>query len=465
MIIISAQSLKPALTGLAKVISHRGSIECLRCIRVDASPDRVTLSGTDLDLTANIVLPEADCGSTASFLLPLDRLQAFVRRVQSRSVLCLEPGCISCDLGTGRIAEDVACPAVEEFPAIPTFTAECVSLPSSFPSRFAEAMSCSSTDQTRYVLNGIGLDVSQPGSHYLVGTDGRHLFSANSFTLPLEASLIVPNHKLLTWRGLSDLPWSMASETKAGKSTLRIIAGNWTITTKTVDGQYPNWRQVIPKEADRRTRVTMPEEHDFNRIVNGLPGGNAEDKPVDLVIESGGVWIKDLAGGANLRLDGAKASGPDLTVRLNRDYLTKAFDFGLTEIGFVDALAPLTFTREGRQLVVMPLRVSTGKSPSQPTKQTTPSEPQPKKTDMPNSTEKPSETPRSQTPDTPETEIPCLEAAIDQLDAFKATFREALAGLSDLNALLRQAVKEQRTTKKEVHQVRQTLRSLQSVRI
>lgn len=43
--------------------------------------------------------------------------------------------------------------------------------------------------------------------------------------------------------------------------------------------------------------------------------------------------------------------------------------------------------------------------------------------------------------------------------------RETLTGLTDLTNLLRQAVRDQRAGEKEVHQVRQTLRSLQSVRI
>lgn len=71
---------------------------------------------------------------------------------------------------------------------------------------------------------------------------------------------------------------------------------------------------------------------------------------------------------------------------------------------------------------------------------------------------------RSGTP-TPPADKPAIEAAIDKLDAFKATFREALTGATELTALLRQAVRDQKAGDKEVHQVRQTLRSLQSVKL
>jgi len=73
--------------------------------------------------------------------------------------------------------------------------------------------------------------------------------------------------------------------------------------------------------------------------------------------------------------------------------------------------------------------------------------------------------PRSTTPVTPAAEKPAIEAAIDKLDAFKTVFREALVGVTELTTLLRQAVRDQKAGEKEVQSVRQTLRSLQSVRI
>ena len=474
MINISVNQLKPALAGLSKVVSGKSSLECLRCVRVDATPERVTLMGTDLDLYARVSLPEAKCDATASFLLPLDRLQAITRRFQPRTVLNLEPGRISCDLGTGRVEENIACPAVVEFPEEPGFEVEPVSLPESFARRFAEAMGCSSTDATRYVLNGVQLDTSDTAGHYLVGTDGRHLFSANSFILPLPESAIIPSHKLLLWRGLADVPWALAGQKKEGSVLVRLAAGDWTLTMKPIDGNYPNWKQVVPNTQQHRTTVTLPDEHEFATIVNGLPGGELKDRPVDLVIEGGSIAVKDITGGSSILLDGAKAKGPDVTTRLNRDYLAKAFDYGLTHIGLIDGMSAIHFTREGRQMVVMPLRVA-DVPPQEPTNQPAPQEPTAETTaeNQPQTERKPmTETNGTATPhlngaqrSTPAAEKPAIEVAIDKLDAFKATFRETLVGLTELTTLLKQSVRDQKAGEKEIHQVRQTLRSLQGVRI
>ena len=62
-------------------------------------------------------------------------------------------------------------------------------------------------------------------------------------------------------------------------------------------------------------------------------------------------------------------------------------------------------------------------------------------------------------------EKPTIETAIEKLDVLKVTFREALAGLTELAALLRQSVRDQRAGEKEIQQFRQTLRTLQNVRI
>ena len=66
---------------------------------------------------------------------------------------------------------------------------------------------------------------------------------------------------------------------------------------------------------------------------------------------------------------------------------------------------------------------------------------------------------------TPAAEKPAIEVAIDKLDGFKVIFREALTSITELTTLLRQAVRDQKAGEKEIHQVRQTIRSLQSVKL
>jgi chemotaxis protein histidine kinase CheA len=149
-----------------------------------------------------------------------------------------------------------------------------------------------------------------------------------------------------------------------------------------------------------------------------------------------------------------------------RDYLTKAFDYGLTSISLIDPMSALLFTREVRQMVVMPLRVADAPA-AKPTNQPAPSEPQPERKPMPatNGQTNGAATPHLNGANHSTAEKPAIEVAIEKLDAFKVTFREALIGVTEITTLLKQSVRDQKAGEKEIHQVRQTIRSLQGVKI
>ena len=56
------------------------------------------------------------------------------------------------------------------------------------------------------------VDLNQNSGHYLVGTDGCHLYSANSFHLDLAQSIIVPQRRFLSWNGFTnDGEWTVAT--------------------------------------------------------------------------------------------------------------------------------------------------------------------------------------------------------------------------------------------------------------
>ena len=461
MICLPVGELKPALAGLAKVISRKASLECLRCVKVEAASGEVTLAATDLDLYAKVNVPAPDCEPAPGFLVPFGALQSAVRRLPPQSRLRLAPDHLTRELEGSNVGEAVTAPEASEFPTEPDLKTRPVPLPEGFGERLGQAFGCSSTDDSRYVLNGVHIDTSERACHHLVGTDGRHLFSANSFTLPLKESLTVPNHRFLTWRGLTELPWAAASEPKESSTWVRFVVGSWTVTFKAIEGNFPNWRIVVPNKGSAKTTVTLPDSHDFGRIVRGLPGGEHENKPVLLAVGNGAASVGTTSGKGLVPLPGVTVSGPDLRISLNRDYLVKAFDYGLNRIALIDSRSALHFTSEGRQMVVMPLRLTEAEAPNT---QPAPPEPQPETKPMTPTTAAPAAhngASRSIQP----TAKPAIEVALDKLEASKTALRDAVSGLTELASLLKQSVRDQKAGEKEIQQVRQTLRSLQSVRI
>ena len=170
---------------------------------------------------------------------------------------------------------------------------------------------------------------------------------------------------------------------------------------------------------------------------------------------------------------------------MNRHFLAKALRFGLTKIEIIDSMSPLKFSEGGRQMIVMPVRADTTPFKSAPPTMPTPTahhEPtapaslpanspeaippptaeQPERKPMP---DKPGGHTRAATPPTNVVEKPALETALAQIEIVRGDFRNAITGLNKLGDLLKQSQREQKTSEKEVQSVRQTLRTLQSVRL
>jgi DNA polymerase III sliding clamp (beta) subunit (PCNA family) len=464
---ISAGELKPALAGLAKIIDPRSPIEALRCVRVEAGRTGIELSGTDSETFAKVTLGEDPVGIEHPFHIPFGKLQELARRMPTHTLLHLREGMIQCDLGTGRIEESFDLIDPKTFPEEPTIEESSVELPGAFPARFREALACESKDSTRPILHGVLLDAGDSMGHYLVATDGRHLFSANSFTLPMSRSVVIPSLRIFSWGGLGD-DWAIALEEKG--SWFRLRSGKWTITSKVLEGGYPNWRQVIPVPS--QTVLVLPENHSLLEVLKRFPASSDRDKGILLVHERGVVSLRDTEGNSSASLPGATATGPDITICLNRDYLAKALDYGLTTIGLTDPTSALHFRNEGRQMVVMPIR-SANQQPAEK-----PNPPQEETTTMTATTTNGAASPHiNGSREVPvngsnrniepvsTTSKPAIEAAIDNLDSFKSNLRDALGSISEITALLRQAIRDQRANEREIQAVRQTLRSLQGVRI
>jgi hypothetical protein len=124
---------------------------------------------------------------------------------------------------------------------------EPVRLDDAFKVALQQAFDCASVDSGRYVLQGACLDVSNKEAHYVVGTDGRHLFSANSFLFDIPQSLIVHSNKFLTWPGfMEDGPWTMRfqpeikpepkSKTVGKPAWVRLDSDHWTYVSKPIEG-------------------------------------------------------------------------------------------------------------------------------------------------------------------------------------------------------------------------------------
>src|SRR5258706_343021 len=120
---------------------------------------------------------------------------------------------------------------VEEFPEIPRIKGESIPVNDALRQSIHQALDCASTDETRLILNSAYIDVSQKEGHYVVGTNGSHLFASNSFKLPLNESVILPAHKFIGWKEFNtDGEWQLRiapPQTKDDQGHLQISSRRW----------------------------------------------------------------------------------------------------------------------------------------------------------------------------------------------------------------------------------------------
>jgi DNA polymerase III sliding clamp (beta) subunit (PCNA family) len=501
--------LKPALTGLGKIISKRMTLPVLSHVKIERTTDGwIALTATDLDHCATVRLEQPSEGEPLSLLVPYDELVKVTKNAPKTDTVLIhgDDKAVQLEYAIGNQVAEVKVDTlpVEEFPPIPRIKGESIPLNDALRTSIHEAMQCASADETRLILNGAFIDVSRKDGHYIIGTDGRHLYASNSFSLALKDSLIIPSHKFIGWKEFShDGEWRLKVGTKEKEDELlpiQISSRRWRFITRQFDGNYPNWRQVIPTafntsvqfdpqslEMVIKTIQRMP-DHD---VVNHSLGIEVKGKKVNLLCKTSTdqPWMP-------VEIPSGDIKGPDVTTHLNRHSLIKALEFGLLRLDIIDSMSAMRFSQEGRLLIVMPVRPPPPTTPEVPAEESTPAAPAPvpesdgegEAEPVDSETEKPAAPSTAAQPERktimPRTstttasngngnttatngngEKTTLEKAVDQIEAVKGSYREAIRGLNELADTLKQVHRDQKANERDVQSVRTTLEKLQSVKL
>ncbi len=493
--------LKTAINGFTKVISRKSTLPVLQSVCVERDHQGwVHLTATDLDTFLSLRLEApAQAGEPVRCLVPFAELQKHAKTCPGDETLELES--LGADrlllrlrIGSHPVEQVIATEPVEDFPTVPQITSTPVSLDEAARATLLDALACASGDETRAILNGAYLDVSKPGGHYAVATDGRHLFASNSLHLALPSSVLIPDHRFLSWGGfVKDGQWKLAVQppTKDKGGYLRLESRRWTFTTRQIEGTYPNWRTITGDVQAFSGQIEVSDEaaEAIGRIVPRLPGDEDPNHTVGLYTISGRLYLRGSNKGheraTEVEVPGVSISGDPATVYVNRQYLLKALSFGLRTIGVQEPLQPLRFSDgASRQMIVMPVRVDAIAPVSTPVRPVTPAaaspdaapdqpatlNPNPNQTQERNTTMQNGNTngtghPPVATDTTSPEEKNSLEQALDQIEAVKATLRGAVTNLNNLADTLRQVQRERRLSEREIRSVRGTLKALQTVRL
>lgn len=508
---IPISQLKSILPGLAKVTGRSSTLPVLQCIKasLDRAGKEITLQAHSLDEVATVRLPNPANGLSGEVLVPLDMLTRIVKGCGADQSIRLlgtkQETKIRYPVAGSFVDRAVTHIPVAEWPEVKNISQEPFDLDDAIKEALKQAMECASEESSRYVLNGACLDVRDKDAHYVVGTDGRHLFSANTFAFKLPEPLIVPTRKFVVCPGfINDGPWKLRmlpgikvdpNDKKADKSKeappwLQIESEHWSYVAQAIDGQYPNWKQAVPTDTTGWTEIVL-QPGAVETILDAiplLPGNEAIDRGVTLVAGNGLALRargKDQSDWTTINVPDVSVAGKAVEVALNRTYLLQALRFGLNRIQ-ARGLDPVIFSNGGKMMVVMPLRIQAPVEPA-PAPKLEPSQTENAPAALPSAPEAQPQTATTPMSATVTTTAPerghtranngangqeengesrsSFKAALEQIDRIKANLRDVLGNLSDAVTMLKAAEKEQRASAKEIQTVRAKLREIQSVEI
>ena len=261
-ILIPKEHLVGGLQAVQNIVSGRTTLPILSNVLLQAGEGNLNLTSTDLDVTISAKVG-ATVENAGDITLPAKRLNAIVSRVESPE-LELEVKENICSIEAGASSFRLHGLPVDEFPPAPKEEGEAITLDQGklrFMLRYTSY--AVSTEETRYVLNGILFNFGKE-KLALVATDGRRLALMEESIEAPEGGCIVPTkaitelRRLLGDRGKVTLRYTEKQASfalfKDGEEEPSV-----NLTTKLIDGTYPNYQQVIPKESKETATLEREE--------------------------------------------------------------------------------------------------------------------------------------------------------------------------------------------------------------
>ncbi|MCX6894212.1 MAG: DNA polymerase III subunit beta [Verrucomicrobia bacterium] len=262
---IAKDQILAGLQAVQNVVGSRTTLPILSNVLLQTNDGRLEFTATDLDVTISCGV-EAKVSKAGASTVPVKKLFGIVRELAGTEVELEVDDKNHCSIRSGASFYKINGLAADEFPPAPKFKEEkkVVIKQETFRSMLKKTSFAVSTDESRYVLNGIFLSLKDH-KMTMVATDGRRLAlvdeeadiaekSQGEFIIPAKA--VTELGRLLQDKGeieirLSENQAAFALKDEKGATIL--------ITTKLIEGNYPNYRQVIPAETKERIALSREE--------------------------------------------------------------------------------------------------------------------------------------------------------------------------------------------------------------
>jgi DNA polymerase-3 subunit beta len=372
---INKDHFSNGLQQVLNVVGTRAAMPILGNVLIEAESGHLSLTTTNLDIGIRCRIT-ADIEAEGSITLPVRKLATIVKELPQKEVLVQVESNNQAKITSGGSLFKVMGIATDDFPPLPTFENQHVFQleQQDLLSMLKSVSFAQSTDENRYILNGVYFNFSDDNLT-LVATDGRRLALTNfelntndsdSGNLILPAKTVTEIERLVgKGEGVKiafndrQVAFEIAIDDDEGDSGL---VDQIYLVSKIVEGNFPNYRQVIPKETEHRVKIERElflECVHRAALVTSEKSNSVKFKMSDNLMEISGSSTEY---GESHETMAIAYTGPEVQVAFNPSFIEEPLR-ALTQdeiyFEFKDELSPgIVKTLNNFICVIMPLRLN-----------------------------------------------------------------------------------------------------------
>jgi DNA polymerase-3 subunit beta len=250
---VSREALLKPLQQVAGVVERRQTLPVLSNVLLQVEGNQLSLTGTDLEveMVARVPLLESESGEVT---VPARKLMDICRELPEKSQIELTLSGQKVSIKAGRFRSTLSTLPATDFPSVDKSMAELsIDIDAKALKRILDRTAFAMAQQdVRYFLNGMLIEL---GGSYVrtVATDGHRLAMS---TLVLENPIVDSRQVILPRKGVLELQRLLQEvggdvSISIGANHLRAESIDYSLTSKLVDGRFPDYDRVIPKNGDK----------------------------------------------------------------------------------------------------------------------------------------------------------------------------------------------------------------------